>query len=77
MLSPLTKRQNIAGSAVSKQSVSLASIDTFLQDPGIDDVEYLVSVSAHHYLYVMTCIILMTNKCQFFILTESSLSDRN
>jgi hypothetical protein len=40
--------KNIAGSKVSKQSIFLASIDTFLQNPaGIDSIEYLVSISAH------------------------------
>jgi hypothetical protein len=47
MMSPLTKMKNIAGSEVSKQSIFLASIDTFLQNPGIDSIEYLVSTSAH------------------------------
>jgi hypothetical protein len=28
-------------------SIFLASIDTFLQNPGIDSIEYLVSISAH------------------------------
>jgi hypothetical protein len=35
--------KNIAGSEVSKQSILPASIDTFLQNPGIDSIEYLVS----------------------------------
>jgi hypothetical protein len=34
--------KNIAGSEVSKQSIFLASIDTFLQNPGIDSIKYLV-----------------------------------
>ena len=35
------RRRNI------ETSIFLASIDTFLQNPGIDSIEYLVSISAH------------------------------
>ena len=47
MMRPLATIENIAGSAASKQSILLASIRYFLQDPGIDSIEYLVSISAH------------------------------
>jgi hypothetical protein len=46
---PLTKMKNIAGAEISKP-LFLASIDTFLQNPGIDSIEYLVSISAHPYI---------------------------
>ena len=47
--------KNIAGSEVSKQSIFLVSIDTFLQNSGIDSIEYLVSISAHPYLVLLNC----------------------
>jgi hypothetical protein len=41
------RRRNI------ETSIFLASIDTFLQNPGIDSIEYLVSISAHPYFSII------------------------
>ena len=45
-MSPLATIKNTTGSAVSKNRYFLPVFDTFLQDPGIDSIEYLVSISA-------------------------------
>ena len=41
------QKDKIAGSEALKQSIFLTSIDIFLQNPGIENIDYLLWVSAH------------------------------
>jgi hypothetical protein len=53
IMMPLTKMKKYRWCRNIETSIFLASIDTFLQNPGIDSIEYLVSISAHPYFSII------------------------